>query len=899
MLLSFHLIISSIESAMNIAHTSATSAAGYQSVSGFRNATVRLRSYQNLVTPSLAERQPNRAYQLLQVHQLRESLLAIKPGRVRNTSSTIAAQQASAVSNFQIDFSTGANTQLRSVEEINTAPTSFQHNGPDWTGSTATAPWSGPGSTAAATVGGSYDGSDGEGILKFEVNRAGTHGVDDLRIKVFADDGTFIQNINIDQNDPTNQVYELNNGLTLSLGAGDLVKNDYFEIDTSILSTSYTPNAPGWTGSTANASIGGLYDGSEGSGDLKFLVARQGVHGEDDLRIKVYAPDDSFIENINIGKNDAIDKVYTLSNGLTFSLGEGELIKNETFAVTVDATDPGNYTSAPDWIFSTAVASLTGTYDGSNGTGTLSFRALDTGVHGEDDLRVRVYAPDGSTMETISIDKDDPVDSSYELSNGLSVTFSAGSLIRNEIFTVDVESTTSFSTTPNAVASTAAAAIRGIYDGSLGTDVLEFTVTQAGTHGVDDLALDVRTSDGTFLETLNIAATDSLDQVYALSNGLNFSLGAGSLALDETFSVGINHLVPTSVDPNLSFDGTGTNDAKLEDQFSVADGSFEVNGNTIAVFANDSINSVLNRINNAGIDVTAIFDATSETILMTHDLAGSENDIVLSNDTSGFLAATKLAGANSIQETGDETTTLSELTIMSSVTSGSININGTSIAIDVDVDSLDDVLSRIDAMVDNVDTEFDSETGKVAIFGMNQTDLNLVDGGTGFFAAVEIDEGSHVHVDEKNITQRGSGFSYQGRRDTARAINDFARRFNALFEDKYGTKADPYLQKIRDDLKTAITGVVASENANERSSLGIEFDFDPSSDGPVQFSDQLQREFKKNLKSASGADKFNALFFDNLNHDGIVDRMLNVVEAVEKEMRWEPSPSGSLLNVWA
>ncbi len=720
---------------------------GISSLADFRNHTMRLRSYQ-AVTAKAINRQPKAsAESLLQIHYLREALSAIKPGRIQEENSRLTVAAAAAISSQPLDFNSNATTTLRSVEEINTAPTSFQHNGPAWIGSTTTAPWSGLGSTAAATVSGSYDGSDGQGTLRFEVDRAGTHGQDDLKIRVFNEAGDRIDEFKINKEDPLNRAYAMSNGIEITLGVGELVKQDYFEVDLSILSTSYTPDHPDWSGSTASPAIGGLYLGSQGSGDLTFRVDRAGVHGKDDLKIKVFGPDDSLIETIDIKKNDAIDQVYLLTNGLTFTLGEGEILKGETFRVAVEASNPANYSSTPSWNTSAAKATLTGTYDGSNGTDALTFEILDNGIHGEDDVRVTLNGPDGSKLGEIEIKKNDPIDQGYDVGNGLTITFAAGDFIKNETFTLEVESQGNFSTTPNPVTSTAAPAIQGVYDGSLGTDVLEFLVTQAGIHGSNDLAFEVRTSDGTLVDTISLNSIDPMDQVYSLSSGLEFQLGDGRLTLGESFTVNISHLVPTSVDPQLSFDGTGIFDAKLEDPFVIEDGSFQLNGNSIAVFANDSISSVLDRINNAGMDVTATFDAASETILMSRQTPGSELDIVLNQDSSGFLAAMKLTTANSTAATYDETTVLKNLEFMSGVTSGLLSVNGVSIGINVETDSLEDVLARIETWVPDLAVDFDADSGRVSFLSTNLKDLQISSGGTGFFAAVGIDEGLYPSVE--------------------------------------------------------------------------------------------------------------------------------------------------------
>ena len=49
-----------------------------------------------------------------------------------------------------------------------------------------------------ATVGGTYDGSNGSGTLTFEVTQGGTLGTDDLSVAVFDANNNQIDTINID-----------------------------------------------------------------------------------------------------------------------------------------------------------------------------------------------------------------------------------------------------------------------------------------------------------------------------------------------------------------------------------------------------------------------------------------------------------------------------------------------------------------------------------------------------------------------------------------------------------------------------------------------------------------------------------------------------------------------------
>src|SRR6202012_3033221 len=90
----------------------------------------------------------------------------------------------------------------------------------------------------------------------------------------------------------------------------------------------------------------------------------------------------------------------------------------------------------------------------------------------------------------------------------------------------------------------------------------------------------------------------------------------------------------------------------------VSAGTFTVNGTQISVAANDSINSVISKINSSGAGVSAAFANNKLTIATT---GNSEDNIYLANDTSGFLAAKNLASPN--QEINTATTSYGSNTL--------------------------------------------------------------------------------------------------------------------------------------------------------------------------------------------------------------------------------------------
>lgn len=195
--------MSVINSIQNIANTTR--------VSGSGSAPSGLKPYASVDVTSRTDLLRARS-SLLRLYRSLESLAEIANVDTRTISTFAEALSAPGLS---LDLTeTAAN--LSSTEEINASPTSFTPFGPAWSGATS----------ALLTIGGEYDGSNGNGDLQFESRRSGTHGVDNLRIRVYDPQGFQIQNLNIRASDPIDTQYALGNGLYLTLGGGDLVNRD-------------------------------------------------------------------------------------------------------------------------------------------------------------------------------------------------------------------------------------------------------------------------------------------------------------------------------------------------------------------------------------------------------------------------------------------------------------------------------------------------------------------------------------------------------------------------------------------------------------------------------------------------------------------------------------------------
>src|SRR5204863_9462534 len=79
----------------------------------------------------------------------------------------------------------------------------------------------------------------------------------------------------------------------------------------------------------------------------------------------------------------------------------------------------------------------------------------------------------------------------------------------------------------------------------------------------------------------------------------------------------------------------------------VTNGSFVVDGKTIAVGRSDTIQSIVSRINTSGARVSAAFDLSSNKLSFATTY-NTEDNVSIGSDTSGFLSAAGINSANTI-----------------------------------------------------------------------------------------------------------------------------------------------------------------------------------------------------------------------------------------------------------
>lgn len=316
--------------------------------------------------------------------------------------------------------------------------------------------------------------------------------------------------------------------------------------------------------------------------------------------------------------------------------------------------------------------------------------------------------------------------------------------------------------------STAPIEVTGTYDGRYGETQLEFRVRRSRTvGGSKTLQLDIYVG-GTRKDRLSWSSGSSGPKTS--KSGLVVDLGDPGTYVrrNESFFVDVSDVQGTDARVD---EAMNTLEAELETP--VVDGSFLLEGQAIDVYATDSIQDVMDRINSAGVGITA--SLAGDMFTLTRDEVGAD-DISIGGDTSGFLEAMKLSGASVVLGVDDdvEARVIEEVDALSSVTSGSFTLNGESFAVDVSADSLSDVLGAInDSGV--ATATLDSTTGRLRLKAAGGGSLKIQDD-TGLFEAFDISNGTYK-------ARKGGGLPRSARQKVALALQSFVEDMNSLLSE--------------------------------------------------------------------------------------------------------------------
>ena len=180
----------------------------------------------------------------------------------------------------------------------------------------------------------------------------------------------------------------------------------------------------------------------------------------------------------------------------------------------------------------------------------------------------------------------------------------------------------------------------------------------------------------------------------------------------------------------------------------VTAGNFTVNGAQIAVATTDTLQSVFDRISTAtGGTVTAAYDPASDKVKLTGTGAISLGS---SADTSNFLAAMKIfqdgtstpssssaLGASKLSVPLASSGLRTAITAVDGTGNGKFTINGADISYNVNTDSLQAVMTRINSSAAGVTASYDSAADRFTLTNNTTGNISMFasETGNGFLAA--------------------------------------------------------------------------------------------------------------------------------------------------------------------
>ena len=199
---------------------------------------------------------------------------------------------------------------------------------------------------------------------------------------------------------------------------------------------------------------------------------------------------------------------------------------------------------------------------------------------------------------------------------------------------------------------------------------------------------------------------------------------------------------------NATSDVSGLLISSMRTAQTVTAGNFTINGTQISVATTDTLKDVFDRISTAtGGTVTAAYDPSTDAVKLTGSDALSLGS---SADTSNFLAALKLfqTGASTVSSSsalGASSLTVplinsglkSAITGVDGTGAGKFTINGADISYNVNTDSMQAVMSRINSSAAGVTASYDTASDRFTLTNNTTGNVSMFasETGTGFLTA--------------------------------------------------------------------------------------------------------------------------------------------------------------------
>ncbi len=184
----------------------------------------------------------------------------------------------------------------------------------------------------------------------------------------------------------------------------------------------------------------------------------------------------------------------------------------------------------------------------------------------------------------------------------------------------------------------------------------------------------------------------------------------------QTLSSAVVNAPSMTVDPTQSLASQAAN----LNTPAQASGSFSINGTSVAWDNTMSINTIVGNINNAGLGVTAKFDAAAQTFSLTSNSTGSTSQFTLAESSGNFLSAMNLSagtfsGNDAVKTDPYVALNAAGAHLDRAVTNGTFSINGVTFSVNAATDTLSSIMNRISSSSAGVLANYDSASGRVML----------------------------------------------------------------------------------------------------------------------------------------------------------------------------------------
>ena len=407
--------------------------------------------------------------------------------------------------------------------------------------------------------------------------------------------------------------------------------------------------------------------------------------------------------------------------------------------------------------------------------------------------------------------------------------------------------------------------------------------------------------------TVTLSGADS--SAVSVSAGTNVALGA--------YKIGVERLATSTTASSTAPLGQAIDaGAVIKDAnfaTAITSGTFKINGVAIDVDVDtDSLNDVINRINASGAGVTAsiVNDAHGRPNLLQIEANSPGGPIQLGagGDTSNFLSATRIDAApregDAVVATGGLGALRTSLPLnqadmgVAVAGAGTLTINGVEIDYDPAVDSLNDIIARINASEAGVTASYDASKDALVLASRKQgaTLIDLADSGN-FLAAVGLDDpasqqlgqtakftinGTTYYANSNTVTNAVPGLSVTLKGETTTEVTanvtpntagaiDKIKAFVSAWNEAMGQisaktrvdaegtsgilSGDATLRSIRDNLRRFITSPADGVNGSYTTfaSIGLNFGAIGSAPGTTQDLKFDEAKFREALEANPSA----------------------------------------------